>query len=638
MIDPSTRQLSWDECMSLLHELPSLPLDSRAEVIEELIRNPSPGIRERALRVGVAVLPEQTLVSYLRSDSDAVLRNAALEILKARDGRSFQLSCDLLRDDDDDVALQAVLILDHIKDPRAVEPLRALLNHREVNVVQATMVALGHLGDARTIGDLMPFLTADPWLQMAAVQALGDLRSPQATSALQPLLTDLMVGPMAAEAMAQIGGSDAFSSLARHWLAYHEELDPETSLGLLAHVMEGLTEAPSEIENLRDSLADRLRDPFLGVRVSAARCLLALGPGPEDGEALNLLAGARKEHDIVPSCLSRRPELITYLLSKPGRLRSWGFLLAARFPEATDRGAVADALRDPRGPDALEPVLQALKAIHSDEIAGALLEFYLHRNREDRGALGEIMAEHREALRAAADEHEPIGRRDKLVLASVLGEPAEKVVAAILELPESERLEVVGELTSDVEIMRRLPWHEWLESNPDHYSDLACEVAVDSSLRELLEPLRALLDTRPSVEIVRAVGELGDRKSVPTLLALAASEGASPILRPLIVENLGRIGGPEARLALRELAASDDDKLIRLAYKALARCAAEDDDSFFRQAVGHSDWYVRLSAAEVLGRFVRPENLDSLSQLAADPVSIVSRQALTALREEGNPV
>ena len=78
--------------MNMLHELPSLPLESRAEAIEELMRNPSPGIRERALRVGVAVLPDETLVRYLRSDSDAVLRNAALEILKHREGRSFQLA------------------------------------------------------------------------------------------------------------------------------------------------------------------------------------------------------------------------------------------------------------------------------------------------------------------------------------------------------------------------------------------------------------------------------------------------------------------------------------------------------------------------------------------------------------------
>jgi HEAT repeat protein len=47
--------------------------------------------------------------------------------------------------------------------------------------------------------------------------------------------------------------------------------------------------------------------------------------------------------------------------------------------------------------------------------------------------------------------------------------------------------------------------------------------------------------------------------------------------------------------------------------------------------VGHPDWYVRLTCAEVLGRFARPENLAALSQLAADPVAIVSHRALDSL-------
>ena len=638
MIDPTTRRPSWDDCMNMLHELPSLPLESRAEAIEELMRNPSPGIRERALRVGVAVLPDETLVRYLRSDSDAVLRNAALEILKHREGRSFQLAVDLLHDEDADVALQAVLVLDHIKDPRAVEPLRAMLHHSDANVVQAAVVAIGHLGDARTIGDLLPFLDAEPWVQMAAVQALGDLRSPQAIVALEPLLTDLMVGPLAAEAMAQIGGSQAYLSLAEHWLEYHEKLDPETSLGLLAHVLEGLTAQPAEVEHLRSSLADRLRDPFQGVRVSAARCLLALGPGAEDGEALSLLAAAREEHDIVPSCLLRRRELIPFLLSKPGRLRSWGFLLAARYPEATDRSALAAAILDRPASAPIEPMLMAVQEIQADEIGGPPLDFYLRSGRENRGLLAEALGPHREAMKQAARERRSIAARDQLILALVLGTDAEDVAGAILELGDNDRLEVIAELTAAPDIMRRLPWQAWLAEDPERYGDLACEAAINSGLRELLEPLRRFLAIRPSPEMVRAVGELGDRESVPTLLEIAEDEESSPILRPLIVESLGRIGGPEARRALRGLASTDDEKLTRIACKALARCAAEEDDAFFRRAAGHPDWYVRLAAAEVLGRFVRAENLDSLSQLAADPVSIVSRQALGALREEGNLV
>ena len=38
-----------------------------------------------------------------------------------------------------------------------------------------------------------------------------------------------------------------------------------------------------------------------------------------------------------------------------------------------------------------------------------------------------------------------------------------------------------------------------------------------------------------------------------------------------------------------------------------------------------TDWQVRLVAAEVLGRFSRPENTIALTRLVADPVAVVER-------------
>src|SRR4051812_17520847 len=130
---------SWEECMELLDQLPTLSLEGRATAIERLARNSSPGIRERALRAGAAVFTDDQLTAYLRSDSDAVLRNLGLEVFKLRGGRSFAVALRLLKDGDPDVVLQAVLILDHVRDPRALEPLRGALTHPDPNVVQAAI-------------------------------------------------------------------------------------------------------------------------------------------------------------------------------------------------------------------------------------------------------------------------------------------------------------------------------------------------------------------------------------------------------------------------------------------------------------------------------------------------------------------
>jgi HEAT repeat protein len=128
--------------------------------------------------------------------------------------------------------------------------------------------------------------------------------------------------------------------------------------------------------------------------------------------------------------------------------------------------------------------------------------------------------------------------------------------------------------------------------------------------------------------LIRAVGELRDRRSVPLLVDLYHAQGDH---RPVLVESLGRIGGPEARAVLRPVLEERDGALVRIAYRALSYCALEEDDEIFRAAVAHPDWYVRLACADVLGRFRGPENRAALAQLAADPVSIVSQRALASL-------
>ncbi|MDH3253873.1 MAG: HEAT repeat domain-containing protein [Acidobacteriota bacterium] len=624
---------SWDECMDLLGDLPGMSLADRTSVIETLLRNSSPGIRERALRMGVATMPDQTLVSFLRNDSDAVLRNAALEILKKRGSSSFSLAIELLRDNDADVALQGILILDHIKDPRAVEPLRSSLHHEDANLAQAAIVAIGHLGDARSIPDLLPFLDSDTWLQIAAVQALGDLRSPQAIEPLNKLLTDLLVGPMAGEAIAQIGGSRALKRLSEHWLKHQRELDPETNLGLLAHVLEGLPEAPNPAEALRASLAERLRDPYRQVRESAARCLLALGPGPEDAEALNLLSGISPDPEVLPSCLARRRDLIDTLLERPGVFRSWGFLLSSHYPDVPTAGPLQRAMSSAEPPTSLRPILDALSQLRGKALGRPLLHLYLGLPAASRPELLPLLKLHREGLESALSERDDLAVMDRLILDAALGEDPGSVGKRIAGLSHADRVDVIFQLSDQAELMRVLPWPQWLAEAPDEYVAIASEAAVGSDLRELLPVLRALLPKTPCAELIRALGELRDRESVSALLALLKNQSERHF-RPLIVESLGRIGGPEARLALRDIARSGHDKDVRIGYKSLAQCASEEDDSFFLEAASHPDWLVRLSSVEVLSRNARSENLAALSELAADPIGIVAQRALAALKTD----
>jgi HEAT repeat protein len=625
--------------MELLSSLPAMNLDTRADAIERLVRNPSPGIRSRALRVGATVLSDDRVVEYLRSEADGVLRNAGLEMLKLRAGKGFGLAVELLKDRDHDVVLQAVLALDHYKDPRALEPLRGCLDHQDMNVAQAAIVAIGHLGDARAIPDLLPFLASDPWVQLGAIQALGDLRSPAAVRPLSRLLTDMMVGPLAAEALARIGGVQACRVLAQHWLRFRDTLEVEPTVGLLAHILEGLPRSAPEIADLRASLIEVL-DGENGAAVAAARAILALGPArsrataDEDARALAALAESQADPSILPSCLVKRHDLIAHMLCQQGILTAWGLLLAARFPLRTPREAIEEALRNVPPLEYLDSILKALAKLRDPGLAPAILDLYLRLPIDYRAAILPLLPPRRNQLRPFVEGSEPVAGRpledaDRIVLQAVLGAPTGHLLEAISELDAVTQARVLSQVVDRRDVLVELPWERWLEERPDLFAPLAAEVAIAGELRDLLPLLRERLEIAPDPTLVRAVGELGDSESVATLVELLERKPSD--LDAIVLESLGRVGGPTARQALREAARSSEIHRSRMAYRALSLCATRDDDTFFRQAIGHSDWFVRLSCAEVLGRFSRPENMAALAQLAADPVPIVSQRALSFL-------
>jgi HEAT repeat protein len=651
-MEPVARQApTWDECVDILARFPSLPADRRVEAVERLVRNPSPGIREQALRLGATLLPDSRLAEYLRDPADATLRSAGSEILRLRGVRSLPVVVGLLRDIDDDVVLQAVLILGKLRDPRALEPLHSVLGHADPNVQQEAILAIGALGDARSIPHLIPFLDGDPWVQMAAVQALGDLRTPAAVPYVAERLTDPLVGSLAAEALARIGGEPAFRALAGHWPAGGVEIEDETMLGLLAHVIEGIQRegfqrgepAAALPAGFREALAARLHDRSAEVSSAAARCLVALGASAWDPEAIAVLAarggnggngGNAPAVTFRPIALAWRRDLIAPLLADAGEARAWGFQLAAAFPDAlADEVPAAAFLAGVREtaerPELLPSLLQALEKIRIPGLGAALLDLYLRLPAAAREPLVPALDAHRDEIRTALAGREGVEEADRLVLDALLGGPIDEAVVAILDLPPPLRPGVVSRLMRIEGFAPLLPWDDWLEEAPELYTALAAEAAVRGGLPELLPALRARAAVVPSVPLIRAFGAFGDREAVPLL---ARCLGEREELRQAALESLGRIGGPEARAALREAVRTlPTGETARIAYKALAACAGLGDDALFRSAATHSDWHVRLAAAEVLGRFHGPDNAIALARLAADPTPAVAHRALAAI-------
>jgi len=627
-MSPSTPP-SWDECVQLLNHLPQMPIGRRQEAIELLARNPSPWIRQQALHMGAALLPDQQLVEFLRDEADDVRRSMGVEILKLKGAKALPLAITLLEDGDSDVALMAVLVIEALKDPRALEPLRASLKKEDPNMVQAAIVALGHLGDERLIPDLLPFLSGDPWLSMAAVQALGDLRSPKAIRHLKRFLPDLMLGTLAAEALARIGGREAYKTLAAHWMHYRDQLDQEMILGFLAHVAEGLCGKLPAINGFLSAIRRVLDDSNENVRLAGAKILLAAGDGPSLPRALDALAACSTLPAALPSCLSRRADLIPSLLARQGMLYGWGLQLAALHAGRLPAEVLTPALSNAEARDRLEMVVPILMKTRGQTLAGSLLDLYLSLPPTARPALVPALLKYRKGLTPMIQDGTVPAEDDRLILTAVLRGGGDAIAGRLGKLPPIALCSALEQMTGRPALLRRIPWISLLDSDPASYAPAAAHAAVLGGLRELLPTLRRTLQTAPHPDVVRSLGELGDRESVPALASLLTE--APPFMKALVLETLGRIGGPEARDLLRRSIGTLHAPQLKTAYRALARCASDEDAPLFRAGASHADWMIRLACAEALSRFPTPENMSVLTTLASDPVAIVAQRAGSAL-------
>lgn len=630
-----SKVLTWEESIEILNNIPQLPLHDRARQVCKLFRNPSPGIRQRTFNIGAAVLTDDQLIDFIRNDADDVIRNAGLEILKLRGARTFPLSIQLLSDRDPDVVLQAILLLDYLRDPRAYNDLRPFLSNTNSNLVQVTITAIGHLGSGRAVHDLLPFLKSDPWLQMAAVQALGDIRFSQAIKPLHELLPDLFLGSLAAEAIARIGGPKAFSVLAEHWMKFHDNLEAEYMLELLAHVLEGLKKKPVVPKDLLKTIHPCLSHDLEKVRLAAARCVLICGPGIGDQGALRILAHSERSEEL-PACIQVRGDLVPILLKMKGLPRIWGLQLVSLSPKDRHLNEIITALESEEALKHLEIVIRCIqkmkkrrmeivKAQTGDQrLAKAIFKLYVRLPIAERALLIPLVKTYRNDLKYFLDLWPDMEKEISLVLKSLLGENARNIARSVTELSIDGRISVLSQITSR-SVCRNLPWGKWLTEEPETYGPLAALIVTNTKMTELLPLLRNVLLTTVHPDIIRCLGEFQDRESI--LILMDCYKRSPQLLQALILEALGKIGGPEARKVLRGEISKHPEKVQTIAYRALSHCAVEDDLIMFQDAVTHPDWMVRLACVEVFGRFPNTENIDYLTRLASDPVNAVSQRA-----------
>jgi HEAT repeat protein len=642
---------------------------ARDRLILDALGDPSGPVRESAVAWAARCFEPAALLPLLADAGNAALRNAALAALERQGPYAVEAVEQATAAADGDLAMFACQVLGSIGGRSSLGPLLGALQRPEVNVVQAAAEALGRLGLAEAVGGLSSLLRREPWLQLAAADALGAIGDPAAAEPLLALVPDSLMAEPALDALRRIASPVALPRL----LALFE--DPAQirlrqpvllALGTILeqHATDALPTLGRRVEadhgpgSLWQFLAERLgetaaatpgaaapRDDRAGQRGggaplrAAATVVLAAGVGSllplvfrwgECREIRPWLAplAARFAGSIGPAALR--------LSSHPDQAVRAGLLLTLPPVLLGSAGALA-GLADPGLPVRLA-ACEALALAPDPAAAAALVELLDHGSTAERDASIRALARLPAALVEPLFAARLAGGSEAVILA---------VLAALAEGPPRGLEEQILELASG-------------PAGPVRRAALRAAVAIPGTRAEVLL-LRALADRDPAVQVQALdllVARDGERVRTTLLALLQAGDSlryhviralgrlrVAAAVRPLevlfaaaplherieIVTALARIGEEQVRPFLLLALEDGEPEIRRVAAQGLAGLAGPDDFDLLGRLAGDSDWVVRSEAARGFGRLAVPAARRPLLDLARDLEPAVARTARAAL-------
>ena len=189
------------EIHELIKKLPFLDWWHRSRAIKELLTHPQ---SEYAA----------FLEDGIRNHEEANVRNAAMEVYSALGPRAFPSLAALQKDDDPEVRLFSVNVFCEIRDARSLPFLFASIKDTDMNVRAASAEAMGRIGDPQALGELQDALGDDPWVALAAINAIGDIGGEQALLILHGCLKHEGRRAMAIDALEKAGNKESIQYLA----------------------------------------------------------------------------------------------------------------------------------------------------------------------------------------------------------------------------------------------------------------------------------------------------------------------------------------------------------------------------------------------------------------------------------------
>jgi HEAT repeat protein len=644
----------------------------RDTAILAALEDESPVVRERAIRLAARYLEPAILGELVADEVNAIRRNAAISALERQGPYAVPHLRSLLARPEVDVVMFALQMLSRIGDPLAVHGVVPLVQHPDPNVAQSAIEALGQLRHREAVPTLLRLLEGNLWLQLAAIDALGEIGDPVAVAPLAALVPDSIVAEPAVAALQRIAAPESLELLLPKLLIVREVPLRDALLLTIGVVIDLHPDpVPVAVQYSAEIELDPVRDLLMYLEEILRWTPEGIAPSdqgsaePRDRPSLLRAATAVT---VVAGLRSLYPAVLIRIAEEEDP--AWGVGLFRRHP-----GALSPALRELlRHPD--------LRVRRGALLAGAF-------NAEDLARVIEHLEDADGMVRAAACR--ALGLIGEARTAPILiqrlreGDPPEQAaaVAALAELPEEALQALEPCLGPDVpepvtaaalEVLSRrgVARFEARIAELSRHPSLIIRKGAIRAAAQLPGPkadvvlIRALADRHSPIQ-VEALDLLVRRDqgmTIPTLAALLAADDslrchviralgqmraieAAPKLESLynecalheqveIVLAMTRMGGPHIAGFLRARLSEPEREIRRVAARGLAMLVDPTHLRLLLTLAGDADWCIRAEAARGLGRLGMAECREALLTLARDiepAVASTARDALALLRK-----
>ncbi len=491
----------------------------------------------------------------------------------------------------------------------------------------ASVNALGEIGDARAAGRLLE-LAPDSLLAIPALQSLGKLPAAAVAGPLARLVCDVRE-PTAREAalvaLASVTARDPSDPALVPALAFVATAADEPTLARTFASAIAAGQADAEVSQLGIAAATIAVAVPVPAAWAPALALLAAQGDAGRIAALLRMPGSRSATLVAAHLLDGEPRVRAALLefAPPESLPVPLLLDALGDPHLTVRVASCRALGPRMLPQSVAPLIELLK-VGCDEERTAAAAALARLPARQLGALSACLA-------AAA---EPELMVQALGIIEVTG--GQQHLERVLELARHASAPVrraalrvlagLGDRRVEPLLFKALA-----DVDPEVPAE-ALELLVHRGGERTLDNLLALLSLADSLRfrVIRALGRLRVARAAPKLEALYPE---CPLHEQLeIIGALVLIGAPGVRDFLRARLSEPNLELRRAAARGLASGATAGDLRQLESLASDDDWNVRNEAARGLARLPLEDARPLLLTLARDVESVVAvtaREAFT---------